>query len=105
MSERSYSVVSSRVTQSHFRPTRTLNFYVPRIHEWGFDAAGHYVVQAKAFLDEGDYPCIWGFELEADAWKACDTHERARLERDEEAYDDHDNACGRGDREDFHADG
>lgn len=57
-----YEVRVQRVSQPHFG---VRSFYVPyyrwtTLQPWG------------VFLDE--YPTVWGFESEDDAWEACKHH-------------------------------
>lgn len=88
--ERDFAVQARKVTRRWFKPTRTLTFYTP-------------LYKGREFIDESAYPSVWGFDTEADAWKACDAKYDRLVEAEMEAYDDV--GRGRGDREDFHADG
>ncbi len=76
-SENEYSVVAKRVTCEWFQPTKTLTFYVPRY-------------KGRPFADV--YPSVWGFDSEAEAWKACEEHEEARINAEEDARESYANA-------------
>ncbi len=56
-----YCVKAFRVIRDWFKPERMKTFYVP-------------LYEGKAFVDDTEYPCVWGFETEEDAWKACKKH-------------------------------
>lgn len=85
---KSYSVSSVRVTRPWFGTKR---FYVPMV----FDPISD---KPRVLRDTLEMTTVWGYESEDDAWKIVDRHM---------IQDDQDNYCssGRGDREDFHADG
>lgn len=92
--EDTYEVIARKVTTSWFG-TRT--FYVPRKrYQYGGSAFG----TMQPFMDSEEYPSVWGYDTEADAWAVC--------EKDwNNTPHNHSEYTGptRGDREDFHADG
>lgn len=88
----SYSVRSVRVTTPWFG---TKKFYVPE-HKHFDNLGGSF-----PFQNEEEYPTVWGYENEDDAWAAVDKHMLEVHQFEEEMS----TTTGRGDREDFHADG
>lgn len=88
MKSDNYSVKSIRVTTSWFGTKR---FYIPML----FDG----INKSRAFQNEEEYPTVWGYETEDEAWTACDAHMR-----EQESYQEN-YAPSKGYREDFHADG
>lgn len=87
-----YSVKSVRVTTPWFGTKR---FYVPMHSSFNsWDAS------SLPFQNEEEYPTVWGYENEDDAWKAVDKHILETQQFEEEMV-----SRGLTDREDFHADG
>ncbi len=86
-----YSVKSIRVTTPWFGTKR---FYVP-MHAYFDNLGGSF-----PFQNEEEYPTVWGYENEDDAWKAVDKHILETKQQEEDMV-----ARGTFYREDFHADG